>query len=323
MVLGILQGLRAPLRVDPSLRRGDGLVRTFALALILIALPANAKAPLTMSEVLAASTPTDWRPLDADNALVMDLANGNRVVMELSPLFAPNHVANIKLLVREGFFDGLPVSRVQDNFVAQWGDVDNVRTLKTAKAKLTREFTRSAQGLPFTRLPDWDGWAPQVGFVNGLPAARDAKANLAWLAHCYGAVGVGRDNDPDSGGGTELYAIIGQSPRQLDRNITVVGRVVQGMEHLASLLRGTGAIGFYEKPDQRAPIARLRVVADMPPADRPALELLRTDTPTFAALIESRRNRRDAFYIRPAGHIDLCNVPLPVRTAIDAAGTKR
>jgi len=128
-------------------------------------------------------------------------------------------------------------------------------------------------------------------------------------------VGAGRDIAADSSTGAELYVVIGQSPRQLDRNITTVGRVVQGMELLSVLPRGTGPLGFYEKPEQRVAIQSIRLASDLKPNERLSIEVLRTDTPLFAALVEARRNRRDDFYKRPAGHIDLCNVPLPVRTA--------
>jgi len=149
--------------------------------------------------------------------------------------------------------------------------------------------------------------------VRGCPAARDSATGTAWAVHCYGGVGVGRDNAADSGGGTELYVVSGHAPRQLDRNITVVGRVVAGMELLASLPRGSGAMGFYEKPQQRVPITRIRVAADVPEAERAKLLVLRTDTSTFNDLIESRRNRRDEWYKVPAGRIDVCNVPLPTK----------
>jgi peptidylprolyl isomerase len=117
----------------------------------------------------------------------------------------------------------------------------------------------------------------------------------------------------DSSNGTELYVVIGQSPRQLDRNITTVGRVLQGMELLSVLPRGTGALGFYEDPARRTPIRSIRLASTVPAAERTALQVLRTDTPLFAELVEARRNRRDDWYKRPAGHIDLCNVPVPVR----------
>ena len=288
-----------------------------ALAALAASAPLAAKypppKPPTMANVLATSKPSDWRPLDAENTLYLDLAAG-RVIIELAPAFAPRHVANIRTLVREGYFDGLSINRVQDNYVVQWGDPDAKRPLGTAHATLAGEFTRPiTKTFPFTRLPDVDGYAREVGFSGGFWAARDPKTHKAWLAHCYGMLGVGRDIGPDSGGGTELYVVIGHAPRHLDRNITLAGRVVQGMELLSTLPRGTGPLGFYEKPEQRIPIKSMRVAADVAPEERTALEVMRTDTATFTALIETRRNRRDEWYIAPAGHVELCNVPIVVR----------
>jgi len=269
-----------------------------------------------MQEILDASQPSDWRALNPANTLYLDLADG-RVVIELAPQFAPAHVANIKALAKGGYWNGLSINRSQDNFVVQWGDPaeddKDKRPLGRALAKVPAEFTRKADGIAFVRLPDADGWAPQVGFVDGFPAARDPQSGEAWLAHCYGAVGAGRDVAADSSNGTELYVVTGQSPRQLDRNITLVGRVVQGMELLSVLPRGTATLGFYEKPEQRVPIKAIALASELPQAQRVPLQLLRTDTPLFSELVEARRNRRDEWYKRPAGHIDLCNVPLPVR----------
>jgi len=269
--------------------------------------------PRTMAEVLAASTPADWRPLDPQNTLYLQLASG-RVVIELAPAFAPEHVANLRTLVRQKYFDGLGVIRSQENYVVQWGDPEGKRSLGNARATLPPEFTVPLRAdLPFTRLPDPDGYAPEVGFSGGFPAARNPAAGQAWLAHCYGMVGAGRSNEPESGNSAELYVVIGHAPRQLDRNIALVGRVVQGMELLTVLPRGTGPLGFYEQPSQHVPITSVRLAADVPEAERARIEVLRTDTATFAALVEARRNRRDDWYKVPAGYIDLCNVPLPVR----------
>lgn len=281
----------------------------------------SAKAPPIMADIIAASKPSDWRPLDPQNTLYMELPTG-RVVIELAPAFAPNHAQNIKALVREGYFDGLAVIRSQDNYVAQWGDPSDdeaadkskVKAIRTAKKTLPAEFTVAiSTQIPFTRLPDADGYAPQIGFSNGFASGRDPKSGRAWLCHCYGAVGVGRDNDADSGGGTSLYAVTGHAPRHLDRNITVVGRVMHGMELLSSLPRGTGKMGFYEKPEQMMEIQSVRVAADVPEAQRSNFEVLRTDTATFTALVESRRNRREEWYKVPAGYVELCNVPVIVR----------
>ncbi len=194
-----------------------------------------------MADVLAASKTSDWRTLDPDNTLYLDLANGGRVVIELAPAFTPLHAENIRTLARAHYWDGLAILRVQDNFVTQWGDPDGdkpdkAHPLGNASKTIAPEFERAiAPDLAFAKLPDGDVYAPEAGFSNGMPAARDPKANKAWLAHCYGMVGAGRDTAPESGPGTELYVVIGQAPRQLDRNIAVVGRVVQGMESLAAL----------------------------------------------------------------------------------------
>ena len=276
----------------------------------------------TMQEILDASRPSDWRAPDPEDTLYLELESG-RVVIELAPAFAPAHVANIRTLARGGYWDGLSIYRSHDNFVVQFGDPTEDEAARkpigVARARLPAEFDRAAAGVPFTVLPDVDGWAPQVGFSEGFPAARDPGEGRAWLAHCYGAVGAGRGMEADSSNGTELYVVIGQSPRQLDRNITLVGRVVDGIELLSALPRGGGPLGFQEDAADYVPIRSVRLAADVPAGERSALQVLRTDTPLFAELVESRRNRRDDWYLRPAGHIDLCNVPLPVREA-PAAG---
>jgi peptidylprolyl isomerase len=244
----------------------------------------------------------------------MDLPTA-RVVIELQPEFAPKHVANLRALARAKYFDGLSVTRSQENYVVQWGQADANKPMGAAKKALPPEFTRPAAGLKFTALPDPDTYAAQTGFVDGFPAARDPAQGSAWMVHCYGMVGAGRDNDVNSGSGAELYVVNGSPPRNLDRNITVVGRVVQGMSALSTMPRGTGAMGFYEKAEERTPITQIRLAADVPAAERVNLEVLRTDTQTFVDLVESRRNRQDEWYKVPAGRIDVCNVPLPVRKA--------
>ena len=286
-------------------------VASSALALQVVA--SDSPPPGTMAAVLAASTAADWRPLDPEKTLYLDLESG-RVIFELAPNFAPAHLANLRTLTQAGWFDGLSINRVQDNFVTQWGDPASNKPLGAAKAKIAPEFEqRWNRSWHMTRLPDGDVYAPQVGFIEGFAAALDERAGKVWLTHCYGTLGVGRDTAADSGNAAELYAVIGHAPRQLDRNITVLGRAVRGMELLAALPRGTLLLGFYAKAEERIPIKRMRFAMDLPPAERVPMEVLRTDTPTFAALIESRRNRRDAWYLQPAGKIDLCSVPIPVR----------
>lgn len=294
---------------------GASLACVTAVAATLLTFAATAETPhaRTMADVLAASTAADWRTPDPQDTLYVDLDAG-RVVIELAPAFAPEHAANIRRLARQGYYDGLAIVRVQDNFVVQWGGVAGKRPLGAARPTLPPEFTIPiTPGLPFVRLPDVDGFAPEVGFSGSFPAARDPRTGQAWLAHCYAMVGAGRDNDVESGNGAELYVVIGHAPRQLDRNIALVGRVLIGMEQLSALPRGPGPLGYYAQVSEHVPIRRLRVAADVPEAERSRVEVLRTDTATFASLVEVRRNRRDDWYKVPAGYIDLCNVPIPAR----------
>jgi peptidylprolyl isomerase len=275
---------------------------------------AAAQSPPTMAEVLAASRPTDWRALDPRRTLYVELPTG-RVIIELAPQFAPLHVGNIESLAHTHYYDGLPVLRVQENYVAQWGDAQNRHPIPAGLGKTPPEFDSPlpTHGV-FTPLPDGDVYAPQVGFVDGFPVARAPKLGLQWLAHCYGMVGVGRDLDIQSGSGAEMYVVIGHSPRHLDRNVTLVGRVVKGMELLSSLHRGSAEMGFYAKDETPTSIVTLRLAANLPDRERTPLEVMRTDSPAFAKVIESRRNRPEEFFKVAAGHIDICNVPLPVRT---------
>ncbi len=271
-----------------------------------------------VAAVLESTKPSDWRVLDPEKTLYMELGSG-RVIIELAPDFAPKHFENVKMLTREKYWDGLAIIRVQDNYVVQWADPNSEkpelkRKLKGAKEFLSSEFDHKLlKSLPFTRLPDSDTYAPEVGFSNGFAMGRDPARKKMWLIHCYGAVGVGRDNAADSGGGTELYAVIGHSPRTLDRNVTLIGRVIQGMDLLSALPRGHGKLGFYEKPEQNVVIRSVKLAADVPELERAHLEVLRTDTELFKKLIEARRNRKEEWFKYQAGHIDICNMTIPVR----------
>lgn len=279
-------------------------------------LAAFAAAPMGTAEVIGSAADSDWRPLSPEATLYMDTPTG-LVLIELNTTFAPRAVTNIRRLVRQGYFDGISINRVQENYVVQWGDAETEdatarRPLGRADPQLPPEFERGTAGLAFDAIPGPDGYADTAGFSNGFAAARTGER--AWLAHCYGALGVGRGDTADSGNGSELYVVIGHAPRHLDRNITIAGRVILGMENLTSLPRGTGPLGFYTSAEQRVPIRRIRIGSDVPTAERMNIQIMRTDSETFKKLIDARRHRtRDGWFLKDAGHVDLCNVRVPHR----------
>ena len=287
------------------------LLLVSAVALIAAAPPEKPKTP---SEIVAEAPASAWRDISADDLLVMELRNGARVVIQLAPQFAPVHVANIRALAKGGWWSGAAIYRVQDNYVVQWGNNESTRPLPAGViAKPPAEYHRALKGLAVRPLGSPDAYAPSAGFAGGWPIGYDPKAGTANLTHCYGYVGVGRDLSPDTGTGGELYAVIGHAPRHLDRNIAVVGRVIEGIDRLSPLQRGTEALGFIKEESQHVPISSVRLASEIPAAERPSFQFMDTQSATFAAYLKGRANRKDDFFIRPAGGVDLCNVNVPVR----------
>ena len=285
-----------------------------AAALLLVAAAPPPPKYATPTSVVAESKPGEWRAIPADDLMVIDLKDGRRIVAQLAPLFAPVHVANIRALAKSGYWQGAAIYRVQDNYVAQWGNNDNEKPLPAGVVKKPpAEYHRTLRGLRITPLGSSDSYAPAVGYTGGWPVAYDPKAGTANLPHCYASVGVGRDLSPDTGMGGELYAAIGHGPRHLDRVIAVVGRVVSGIEHLSSLPRGTEALGFSKERTSDLPIANVRLASMLPEGERPRFEYLKETSASFARWLRVKKNRQDEFYIRPAGGVDLCNAPVPVR----------
>jgi cyclophilin family peptidyl-prolyl cis-trans isomerase len=285
--------------------------------------PAKPAVALSPGEIVAAAPAGDWVAIAATDLLVMDLApdakaKPRRVVIQLMPPpFSQGWIGNIRKLAAAKWWDGTSVNRVQDNYVVQWGDV-------TEKKALPVGLVTVGEGDYLT--PDWpgkdwifaqadgrsDSYAGATGFYRGWSLAQGLGG--LWPVHCYGMVGVGRNLSPNTGSGAELYTVIGHAPRHLDRNIAVVGRVIEGIEHLSSLPRGTGALGFYEKAEELVPIRSVRIASEME-TDKPLprYEYLSTESESFAKYADARANRRDPFFIKPAGGADICNIPVPVR----------
>jgi peptidylprolyl isomerase len=298
-----------------AMRRSDHrLACALLFALCATSARATPNPSTTPTAILAEAPAADWATIPLGELLVVELQGGGRVVVALAGDFAPVHLANIRTLAQAHWYDGLAVERVQDGYVTQWGDPDGKKALPGAVVRSPpAEYERPATGLSFTPLPYHDTYAAAVGASGPFPVAQgDGRA---WPTHCYGMVGVGRDMNPDTGTGAELYAVIGQPIRALDRNIAVVGRVVSGMENLSALPRGSGDMGFYNEARQRAPIRWVRLAIDLPSGEQPHLQYLKPDSGSYTTWVHARANRQDSFFLRPAGAVDICSVMPPVRTA--------
>ncbi|MEA3173972.1 MAG: hypothetical protein QOF42_1383 [Gammaproteobacteria bacterium] len=269
--------------------------------------------PVTVADLLAGAQAAEWRTPNPDDTLYLELPKG-RVVVELAAQAIPQHAANIKALARAHYFDGLAIIRAQDNYVVQWDDESHKRPLPSGLRPSVEFIADTGADSRFQKLPDRDLYASEVGFLDGFPAGRDPRTHKVWLAHCYGMVGAGRD-DPAESTGAELYAVIGNAPRQLDRNVALVGRVLKGVELLSTVPRGTGEMGFYTASESPVPITSMKLASDVPDAQRTPIEVLRTDSATFRAVLAQRRDHHEAWYKYSPGVIDLCNIPLPVRVA--------
>ena len=292
---------------------------------------------LSPNEIVAAAPAGDWVDIAASDLLVMELVadrdgNNRRVVIQLMPPpFSQGWVGNIRKLAAAHWWDATSINRVQDNYVVQWGDANAEDKAKAKKlpAGLARmengQYVSTLTEVRFRPIPQPKGVKQSLAsdylavpdllgvgvFGSGWPVVTDGVS--AWPVHCYGMVGVGRNLSPDTGTGAELYTVIGHAPRHLDRNIALVGRVIAGIENLSSLPRGTGALGFYEKPEQRVTITAIRLGNEV--ADLPRYQYLSTESASFAKYAGARANRRDAFFIVPAGGADICNIPVPMRVA--------
>jgi peptidylprolyl isomerase len=145
---------------------------------------------------------------NSDNTLLIDLKYG-RVVIEMLPEVAPNHVERIKALVKQKFYDGISFHRVIDGFMAQTGDP-------------------TGTGMGGSKLPD-------------------LRAEFSDEPHIRGAVSMARASEPNSA--NSQFFIVTHDSRFLDRQYTIWGRVVKGMEFVDKIKKGAGRDGRVDTPD--------------------------------------------------------------------------
>ncbi|MEG3149158.1 peptidylprolyl isomerase [Sphingomonas sp. ZT3P38] len=263
-------------------------------------------APLLPSDAIAA----DWRAIPDDELMIVTLSGNRVVVIRLAPRFAPAHVANVRRLALTHWWDRTSVYRVQENWVTQWGDETEKKPLPdTVVPSPAAEFDIPAFDAA-QRLTRPDAYSTASGVTaDGWPIATDGRA--AWMPHCYGTVGVARDALPNTGSGSELFTPISGAARRLDRNYTIVGRIIEGMKYLSALPRSDAAMGVYATAPERTAIVSVRLASELPEAARPRFEYRSTDNARFAAFIRLRENPAPPTV--GLGGIDICDLPLAAR----------
>ncbi len=242
----------------------------------------------------------DWRPLDPENTLVVETTKG-RIVVAMRPELAPQAVARVKRLSREGVYDGLLFHRVIDGFVDQTGNPNNHDGGVSTLPNLPAEFTAT---LP---IPEIEAVAAHksdglTGFIGPNPIAgilsQDGGKVRTWGLYCAGVVGMGRQADPGTAN-SEIF-FMRDASRRLDHDYAVWGRVVAGLDVVRAI-----AVG--EPPKAPDKMIRVRVLADLAPADRPRLEVADMRGSAFAQQIARLRLTRGADFTP-------CDVAIPTRT---------
>lgn len=252
-----------------------------------------------------------WRLVEPGRTVYMMLDEGE-VVIELNPRFAPKTVERFTELVQADFYRGLSFYRVIEGFVAQGGDESDVGVPPT-QPTLDGEFDlRWDDELPWTPVQRNDLYRADTGYIDGFASAR--AEGRVWLTHCPGVVAMARAADPDSAR-TDFYIVIGQAPRYLDRNLTVFGRVIHGMDVVQRIRRGpTEMNGIIESDLARSRILRMHMAPDLPAEERDAFYVMDTNSPGFRAYLEQRRERDDDFFLHtPPPVLDVCQVPVATR----------
>jgi peptidylprolyl isomerase len=252
----------------------------------------------------SAPGPADWRTPDPNDVLVID-TNKGRILVEMTPEAAPQHVAQIRALAHEGFYDGLKFFRVIDKFMDQTGDPQNNGQGGSSKPNLPAEFTfRRGADLPFVLAADQT--VAEIGFVKALPVetqsmmlapmTKDQKVT-AWALYCQGVMGMARDDNPDSGN-SQFFLMRWPYP-SLERKYTAWGRVISGQDVVRAIKTGEPV----EQPQDY--MEHVHVLADLPEASRPKVRVIDPKGPWFKAEIDRVRAAKGADFTA-------CDVDIPV-----------
>jgi peptidylprolyl isomerase len=259
-------------------------------------------APMTLPASALAQAASDWRTVAPENLLVIDTAKG-RVLVEVSPLAAPNHVERIRTLANQGFYDGLKFHRVIPNFMAQTGDPQGTGQGGSDLPDLKAEFSfRRGADAAFARLPTASG---VVGLVGALPVQTQPDAQMMITADfkvdagglfCTGVLGMARAGSPDSAN-SQFFLMTGERDI-LNGQYTAFGRVLSGQETLRALNAGSEAEdGKVANPDV---MTRVRMASALPEGERPTV---RVQTAAAAVAAAQAAGQTNVCAIQPTAEV--------------------
>jgi peptidylprolyl isomerase len=251
----------------------------------------------------AAKPPPAWRALDPQDTLVIETSKG-RIVVQMAPLLAPKAVERVKRLAREGVYDGLQFHRVIEGFVDQTGNPNNRDGGTSAYPDLPAEFSArlpaGAARIVLKRSDALEGFlgaTPVVGVSEREQGQGSDHRPRVWGAYCDGVAGMGRQAGVDTAN-SEIFFMRAPA-RRLDHDYAVWGRVVQGLDVVRAIKAG-------EPPADPDRMIRVRLAADLPPAEQPRLEAEDTRSPAFAAKV-------DQLMVRLGPRFSICDVPIGIR----------
>ncbi|WP_137167403.1 peptidylprolyl isomerase [Salinimonas lutimaris] len=247
-----------------------------------------------------------WYDIPQSKLVYVQTAHG-QVVIALTDSIAPHHVARFTHLVKQGFYNNRYFYRVLEGFVAQAGS-NSTHKLTESTLPLKPEFTAMAvEG--FYEVERNSPNAPVSGFINGFPAGATPDRQRYWLAHCPGMVAMARDNSPDTGA-TEFYIVMGQAPRHLDRNMSIFGRVVAGMDALQKLPRGdTNNNGMIKDFSENSELIYAQMGDDLPVRRQRNFKIQLPGHSAYEKRAEQARTLSSPFFVDDAlapRPVDIC-----------------
>ncbi|WP_269516160.1 peptidylprolyl isomerase [Brevundimonas subvibrioides] len=271
----------------------------FAVAAVLsVLMPAVASA-----QTGPAPAATDWRTVAPENLLVIDTSRG-RILVELDPLVAPNHVVRIRTLADQGFYDGLTFHRVLTGFMAQTGDPLGTGAGGSELPDIAGEFSfRRGRDAGFAPV-EGDSGTGLFGFIHSIPVLTQPDAQMmvtsdfkttATGLFCGGVVGMARAGSPDSAN-SQFFLMMAPNAT-LNGTYTVFGRVVSGLEVVSRLKAGPASEDgkVADNPDT---MTHVRTASALPEAERPTVQVLDPRSPAFQAHVaEARRARGTTFNV--------------------------